>query len=162
VHCVLMQRQAPAQTARMKHRFLEALGHRAEHLYAMPELAELAALDATAIEHAIKHRVKAERIAAVVRGIAAIGEDFLRTAKYADAKAALLDVPGIGPFSATAILLRGLGRHDENPVLEMFEDEGRLVYGAAWNEAALAKRYGDQIGYWTYYLKTGAAQLRGS
>ena len=98
-----------------------------------------------------------------MRGVAQIGENFLRTAPYGDAKAALLDVPGVGPFSATAILLRGLGRHDENPVLEMFAGEGRLVYGAAWNEAALARRYGDQIGYWTFYLKTGAAQrARGS
>lgn len=159
VHCVMMQRQSPVQTARMKRRFLEALGHRAGDLHAMPELAELVDLDVEAIEKAIKHRAKAERITAVVRGVAQIGESFLRTAPYGDAKAALLDVPGVGPFSATAILLRGLGRHDENPVLEMFADEGRLIYGAAWNEAALARRYGDQIGYWTYYLKTGAAQL---
>jgi DNA-3-methyladenine glycosylase II len=159
VHCVMMQRQSPAQTARMKRRFLEALGHRTGDLHAMPELAELAALEVEAIENAIRHRAKAERILAVVRGVAQLGEDFLRTAGYADAKAALLDVPGIGPFSATAILLRGLGRHDENPVLEMFAGDGRLIYGEAWNEAALAKRYGDQIGYWTYYLKTGAALL---
>lgn len=158
VHCVLMQRQSPAQTARMKRRFLEALGHRAGDLHAMPELAELAELELEAIEKAIEHRAKAERIIAAVRGVAQIGESFLRTAPYGEAKAALLDVPGIGPFSATAILLRGLGRHDENPVLEMFAGEGRLVYGAAWNEAALARRYGDQIGYWTFYLKTGAAQ----
>jgi len=162
VHCVMMQRQSPAQTARMKRRFLDALGHRAGDLHAMPELAELAEIDDAAIEKAIRHPAKAKRIALVVRCVAQIGERFLRTASYADAKAALLDVPGIGPFSATAILLRGLGRHDENPVLEMFAGEGRLVYGAAWNEAALARRYGDQIGYWTYYLKTGAAQLTGS
>jgi DNA-3-methyladenine glycosylase II len=161
VHAVMMQRQSPAQTARMKRRFLDALGHRAGALHAMPELSELRTLSVAAIDKAISHRAKADRIANVIDGVAQIGEHFLRTASYAAAKAALLEIPGIGPFSATAILLRGLGRHDENPVLDMFADEGRLVYGAAWNAAALAKRYGDQIGYWTYYLKTGAAQLRG-
>lgn len=162
VHSVLMQRQSPAQTARMKRTFLAALGHPAGALFAMPELDELAGLSAEQIEKAISHRAKAERIVSVVRGVARLGERFLRTAPYADAKRALLEIPGIGPFSATAILLRGLGRHDENPVLEMFADEGRAVYGGAWDERAIVRRYGDQIGYWTYYLKAGASQLRGS
>ncbi len=162
VHSVLMQRQSPQHTARMKRKFLAALGHPAGALFAMPELDELADLSVDQIEKAIAHRAKAERIVSVVRGVARLGETFLRTAPYAEAKRALLEISGIGPFSATAILLRGLGRHDENPVLEMFADEGRAVYGRAWDEHALAKRYGDQIGYWTYYLKAGASQLRDS
>jgi len=35
-------------------------------------------------------------------------------------------------------------------------------YGAAWNEEAIARRYGDQIGYWSFYVKTGAARVTGS
>jgi DNA-3-methyladenine glycosylase II len=161
VHAVLMQRQSPAQTARMKRRFLEELGHAvgAGPLRAMPALDELAGLSAARIEAAINHRAKAERIASVVRGVAAIGEDFLRAAPYAAARARLVAIDGVGPFSATAILLRGLGRHDENPVLDMFEDDARLVYGDAWDAGAIVRRYGDQIGYWTYYLKTGAARM---
>ncbi|MBV8756081.1 MAG: hypothetical protein JO257_02325 [Deltaproteobacteria bacterium] len=161
MHSVMMQRQSPLQTARMKHKFLAALGHPAGDLVAMPELAELAELSPARIEKAIAHGAKAERIVSVVRGVARLGEAFLRTAPYDDAKRALLEIPGIGPFSATAILMRGLGRHDQNPVLEMFADEVRSVYGTAWDEAAITRRYGDQIGYWTYYLKAGAAQLRG-
>jgi len=160
VHSVLMQRQSPVQTARMKRKFLAALGHPAGELFAMPELGELAELSAAQIEKAISHGAKAERIVSVVRGVARLGETFLRTAPYDDAKRALLEIPGVGPFSAIAILMRGLGRHEQNPVLAMFEDEGRAVYGAAWDERAIVKRYGDQIGYWTYYLKAGAAQLR--
>lgn len=160
VHSVLMQRQSPLQTARMKRKFLAALGRPAGDLIAMPELGELAELSADPIERAISHGAKAERIVSVVRGVARLGETFLRTAPYDDAKRALLEIPGIGPFSAIAILMRGLGRHEQNPVLERFEDEGRAVYGSAWNERAIVKRYGDQIGYWTYYLKAGASRLR--
>jgi DNA-3-methyladenine glycosylase II len=94
-----------------------------------------------------------------VRGVAALGEDFLRTAPYAQAREALLAIPGVGPFSAAAILLRGLGRTDELPGLAMFERDGRAIYGAAWDEEAIARRYGDQIGYWSFYVKTGAARL---
>jgi DNA-3-methyladenine glycosylase II len=159
VHAVMMQRQPPARVAMMKRRFLEAFGYPVGELFAMPELGELAKLSAGAISKAIRHEAKAERIAEVVRRVADLGEDFLRTAPYDHAKQALLAIPGVGPFSAAAILLRGLGRTDELPGLAMFEREGRAVYGAAWNEQAIARRYGDQIGYWSLYVKTGAARL---
>jgi len=158
VHAVMMQRQPAARVAVMKRRFLEAFGHPVGELFAMPEIDELARLAPAAIGKAIRHPAKAERIAEVVRGVAALGEDFLRTAPYEQAKQALLAVPGVGPFSAAAILLRGLGRTDELPGLAMFEREGRAIYGAAWDEDAIARRYGDQIGYWSFYVKTGAAR----
>jgi DNA-3-methyladenine glycosylase II len=159
VHAVMMQRQPAARVAIMKRRFLEAFGHPARELFAMPELDALAKIPAAAIGKAIRHDAKAERIAEVVRGLAALGEDFLRTAPYAQAREALLAIPGVGPFSAAAILLRGLGRTDELPGLAMFERDGRAIYGAAWDEEAIARRYGDQIGYWSFYVKTGAARL---
>jgi DNA-3-methyladenine glycosylase II len=159
VHAVMMQRQPPARVAMMKRRFLEAFGYPVGDLYAMPELDALAQIPAAAIAKAIRHEPKAARIAEVVRAVAALGENFLRTAPYEQAKQALLAIPGIGPFSAAAILLRGLGRTDELPGLAMFEREGRAIYGAAWDEEAIARRYGDQIGYWSFYVKTGAARL---
>ena len=163
VYCVMMQRTPIARAAGLKRRFLDRFGHAVtigeRTLRAMPTLDELAALEPAAIADAIGHRSKAERIVAVVRGVAELGERFLSTAPYADAKTALLAVPGIGPFSAAAILLRGLGRVDELPSLEMFEREGRRVYGASWDAEAIARRYGDQIGYWSFYLKTWAARL---
>ena len=164
VYCVMMQRTPLAQAAALKRRFLDRLGHAVtigeRTLRAMPSLDELATLEPAAIADAIGHRGKAERIAAVVRGVAALGERFLSTARYTAAKEALLALPGIGPFSAAAILLRGLGRVDElPPSLEMFERDGRRVYGAAWDTEAIVRRYGDQIGYWSFYLKTWAARL---
>ena len=69
------------------------------------------------------------------------------------ARAALLDVPGIGPFSAGAILLRGLGRMDELPGMHWFAREAREVYGDAFDEAAVRARYGRHVGYWAFYLK---------
>lgn len=165
VYCVMMQRTPIQMATRYKSRFLDRFGHQVRvgdrTLRAIPELPELATLDDGDIAKAIGHRAKGARIAAVVRGVAEIGEAFLRTATYADARDALLAIPGIGPFSATAILLRGLGRVDELPSIGMFADAGRGLYGRAWNEQAIARRYGDQIGYWSFYVKTGAARLSG-
>jgi DNA-3-methyladenine glycosylase II len=164
VYCVLMQR-TPVQVASLyKRRFLERFGIPVDvggtTLRAMPELDQLVELDAADIAGAIGHARKAEIITGVVRGVAAIGDAFLRTAPYAAARDALLDIPGIGPFSAAAILLRGLGRMDELPAMQWFEDEARAVYGAAYAPAAIARRYGAQIGYWSFYLKTTIARRR--
>jgi DNA-3-methyladenine glycosylase II len=166
VYCVLMQRTPIALAATYKHRFLARFGIPVENpwggatLRAMPELDQLVELDAADIAAAIGHAGKAARIAEVVRGVAAIGEPSLRTAPYAVARDALLAIPGVGPFSAAAILLRGLGRMDELPALRPIADEARALYGAAYDPAAIARRYGDQIGYWSFYLRTGAGRAR--
>jgi len=163
VYSVMMQRAPIERATTYKRRFLDRFGHRVavggRTLRAMPSLAELAALEPDDIAAAIGHRPKAKRIAEVVRGVASLGETFLREAPYDEAKRALLAIPGVGPFSAGAILLRGLGRMDELPSVDMFEREGRAIYGRAWNPRAIQHRYGDQIGYWSFYLKTGAARL---
>jgi len=166
VYCTMMQRAPIAMAARMKRAFVERFGHavevRGQTLYAMPELAELARLEAPAVAAAIEHPAKAERIVTIVRAVAALGETFLRTAPYAEARDALLEIPGVGPFSAGAILLRGLGRTDELPSLVMFSDAIAAVYGSGWDEAAIVRRYGTDIGTWAFYLKTAAARLSDS
>jgi DNA-3-methyladenine glycosylase II len=163
VYCVMMQRAPIAMASRMKRGFLAAfgtpvsVGDRA--LRAMPAFDELLTLDATAIGEAIHHPAKGKVIATVVRGVADLGEDFLRTAPYATARDALLAIPGIGPFSAGAILLRGLGRMDELPGMHWFADAGTALYGPDFDEVAIRQRYGRHIGYWTFYLKTGVARM---
>lgn len=161
VYCVLMQRSPITLAARAKRRFLARFGRTVDvggHvLHAMPELDELVALEATDYQEAIGHARKAAMLPAVVRGVAALGETFLRTAPYAEANAALREIPGIGPFSAAAILLRGLGRMDDLPLeTEPFAAPARAVYGDAWSPRAIRDRYGAQVGYWSYYLKAGA------
>ncbi len=159
VYCVMMQRNPVQRAAQLKRRFLARFGLPAGELRAMPELSDLAQLDARDIGEAIGHAPKGERIATVVRGVHAIGEDFLRTARYEDAMNALLEIPGVGPFSAAAILLRGLGRMQHLPTLSWFADEARAIYGDSWNERAILRRYGDSIGYWSFYLKNASSRL---
>lgn len=178
VYSALMQRTPIRLAAAYKRRFLERFGIPVEAggavLRAMPELDQLVELDEAAIAAALGHPRKAKLIAGVVRGIAAIDptgglaprdqaspiESLLRTAPYVAARDALLAVPGIGPFSAAAILLRGLGRMDELPPIRQIDDEARALYGRAYDPAAIAHRYGAHIGYWSFYLRAGAARTR--
>ncbi len=157
VYAVMMQRAPIAVAATLRKRFLDRFGLRARGgLRAFPSFARLVELDGDSIGEAIGNRRKGPQIATVVRGVAAIGEARLRSAPYAEAKELLLDVPGIGPFSAGAILLRGLGRMDELPE-PMFHELGREIYGARFDAHATLRRYGAHIGYWSFYAKTGGA-----
>src|SRR3954467_13041181 len=139
VYCVLMQRTPVQLASAYKRRFLARFGIPVEAagvaLRAMPELDELVELEPAEIAEAIGHARKAAQIAGVVRGVAAIGERFLATASYAAARGALLAIPGIGPFSAAAILLRGLGRMDELPAIRQIDDDARWLYGPAYDAA---------------------------
>jgi DNA-3-methyladenine glycosylase II len=131
VYCVLMQRTPAALASVYKRRFLDSFGIPVDAcgatLRAMPELPQLVELSAAEIAAAIGHARKAAMITDVVRGVAAIGEPFLRAAPYAAARDALLAIRGVGPFSAAMILLRGLGRMDEVPSLARFEPPARAV-----------------------------------
>lgn len=162
VYCVLMQRSPIALAARMKVKFLARFGRPVRAfgvaLAAMPEMSALLELDEDAIADAIGHRRKAAMIVEVVRGVAALGEAFLRTAPYTVARDALLAIRGIGPFSAAAILLRGLGRMDELPWSAAFDAAGEQVYGAAFSRAAIERRYGRHVGYWSFYVRTSGAR----
>jgi DNA-3-methyladenine glycosylase II len=163
-YSVMMQRNPITRAAAMKRRFMAAFGRPIDvagtTLHALPSLDDLAGLDGAAIGDAIGHRTKGEIIAGVLAGVARIGEPFLREAPYEEARDRLLAIKGIGPFSAAAILLRGLGRMDEVPDAALFEEPARWLYGAAYDERAIRRRYGRHLGTWSFYLKTGVARLR--
>jgi len=157
VYCVMMQRAPIAMASALKRRFLARFGVAVpgSELRAWPELPALARLDGETIGEAINNKRRGKQIESVVRGVAAIGEARLRDAPYSEAREALLAIPGVGPFSAAAILLRGFGRMDELPVMQHFETAARELYGEAYDAESIARRYATQIGYWSFYLKTG-------
>ncbi|NOU32069.1 MAG: hypothetical protein HOO96_29545 [Polyangiaceae bacterium] len=157
VYGVLMQRTPIAMAARQKRAFLRAFGRKVGDLTAFPSFEELAQLSEADIACAIGHARKAAMLPRIIAGVAALGETFLRTAPYDFASAALQDIPGVGPFTAAAILLRGLGRMDHVP-LEMpsFAEPAKRVYGAAFDPRTLRARYQEDLGYWAYYLKIAA------
>ena len=164
VYAVLMQRTPIVQAARARQRFAAHFGYpvvvRGVTLHAFPELDELVALEEDDYRQVIRQPGKAAVLPGVVRGVAALGEGFLRAAPYAEAQAALIAIRGVGPFTAAAILLRGLGRMDDVPLEgKQFALPARAVYGRAFDPAAIRRRYGADLGHWAYYLKTGAPRL---
>ena len=160
-YAVIMQRTpvglASAQKAKLAHAFGRAARFGARELTAFPSLAELAGVHEADFARVLRHPEKARRLVAVIEAVAALGESWLRTAPYQDAFAALMEIRGIGEFSARAILLRGLGRMDQlDPRGAAFARAARSVYGATWSPSETIDRYAHTIGYWSYYLRVGA------
>ena len=57
------------------------------------------------------------------------------------------------------ILLRGLGRMDDVPLdVAGIAKVAEQVYGGGWDPDATRARYGEDLGYWSFYLKVGGAR----
>lgn len=102
------------------------------------------------------NRQRAERLHSVIAGVAALDEAWLRKAPYDEARQALLAVPGIGAFTAHALLLRALGRPDDAPLeLAQFTMAAGAVYGdPPPSPAEIRERYHPWAGWWAYLTRT--------
>lgn len=102
---------------------------------------------------------KVERLTALARAVLGADEAWLRQAPYQEAYRWLLGLPGIGPWSAEYVMLRGLGRHERTPWSDTWLLEGlsQLYTGgfaiSRGDARRLAERYGWYQGYWVHYLK---------
>jgi DNA-3-methyladenine glycosylase II len=165
VHAVLAQRTPIALAATQKRAVAAALGPSVEvagtRLVAFPTFDRLAKVTEAEWLTIVGNRAKAARLPGVVRGVAELGAEWLASARYTEALAALQAIGGIGPFSAAMILLRGLGRMDDVPLdAPGIGKVAAAVYGAGWDGAAIRERYGTYLGYWSYYLKAGVTLPR--
>ena len=97
----------------------------------------------------------------MVAGVAALDEDWLRTAPYPEARDVLLHVRGIGTFTGHALLLRALGRPDAVPLeMAQFTGVARAVYGDdPPGPVELRDWYGPYVGWWAYLSRTGLGWL---
>lgn len=123
------------------------------NLVAFPTLTVLDSVGAVGLAGLLHNRRRADLLARLCRRLAEVGSAWLREAPYAEARAALTDLPGIGAWSAEVILLRGAGRLEAlgvsrvrlRPVIER-------VYGPGADPRLLANRYGPWKGLWAAYL----------
>ncbi|GIF68893.1 DNA-3-methyladenine glycosylase 2 family protein [Asanoa ishikariensis] len=123
---------------------------------AFPALEVVAALPDERLLAYTGNPQRATRVREVAAGVAQLGERWLRAAPYCDVRQALLALPGVGTFTAEALLLRGLGRADEVPLeMRQFRLAAEQLYGTpAPSPADLRARYGPHIGWWSYVTRT--------
>lgn len=144
--------------AALLHRFNNRITVGTHDLWAFPDLAQLLTLT----PQAWADLVGSERKGSFLHGIARKldDEDFLRNGPYDKVKDFLLGLPGIGPWSASFVLIRGLGRTEEIGANAELVRAASAVYGRRLSDEEfreLAEGYGSWQGYWAHYLR--AAQL---
>lgn len=166
---VLSQRQPMAQSRQMKQRLTEALSptiqFEGKHYQPFPAVGDFLQADESRLAELVGNERKTGYLLAVIHAFADVDEAFLRDAPYEDVRAWLLAIKGIGEWSATFVLSRGLGRM--NQVITSNEQDTfnqsmlravKPVYGAIdfATLQQISTRYGEWEGYWAHYLKANS------
>lgn len=151
-----------AIVTRLVARFGEPLAHDRRRYFAFPEPRTIAAARLRALRGCGLSARKAETLRSLARLVAAgeLQESRLESLRTPDALRTLVDLPGIGPWSAAVVLLRGLGRLDVFPPGDAGAARGlnRLLGRAPGAPIErVVERFGAQRGY--LYLHILGASL---
>lgn len=157
---VLTQRTPIPIAKQLKQALVERFGASLQmgdqRYWAFPEPAHLATAVPNELLELVGNRRRAEYLQAVSAAFACTDEAWLRAAPYAEVEVWLRAIKGLGAWSTTFVLLRGLGRMEQLPVGEARLGQAAQVYGRALSDgelAAITERYGAYRGYWAHYLR---------
>jgi DNA-3-methyladenine glycosylase II len=149
-----------------KQALIESYGSRLEvngTLYwAFPEPIQIAVVDEGELLKLIRNERRTEYLIAVARAFSEVDEEFLKTAPDEEVEAWLRNIEGIGEWSATFIMVRGLGRMEHAHLTEkrLIEAASKVYgYGEELSREDLkriADKYGPWQGYWAHYLRVGS------
>ena len=162
---VLTQRNPMKIAQKTKQALIEKYGNHLEvneNVYsAFPEPIQIAVADYGEILKVIRNDRRSEYLIATARAFSEVNEEFLKTAPDEEVEAWLRNIKGIGEWSATFIMVRGLGRMEYIPLTETrLLEAASKVYGhgeelSREDLKRLAERYGSWQGYWAHYLRVG-------
>ncbi len=162
---VLTQRNPMKMAQKTKQALIERYGNHLEvhrHDYqAFPEALQIAEADYEELLKVIRNDRRTEYLVATARAFSEVDNEFLKTAQDEEVEAWLRGIKGIGEWSATFIMIRGLGRMEQLPLSEtrLLEAASKIYgHGKELNREALkrlADRYGHWQGYWAHYLRVG-------
>ncbi len=162
---VLTQRNPMKIAQKTKQVLIEKYGNHLdvnENVYwAFPEPIQIVVADESELLKVIRNDQRTEYLIATARAFSEVNEEFLKIAPDEEVEAWLRNIKGIGEWSATFIMVRGLGRMQRIPLTETrLLEAASKVYGHGEELSrddlkCLAERYGSWQGYWAHYLRVG-------
>jgi DNA-3-methyladenine glycosylase II len=157
---VLTQRNRMSIARGMRDRLVERFGQALEvngiTYRAFPDPARVARASDEDLMATTGQARRVRYVRAVAQAFDGVDQSSLRDGDYRAVEAWLLAIPGIGPWSARFILIRGLGRMERIDGIDAIGRAFARVYGVRGDAPAVAraaKRYGRWRGYWLHYLR---------
>jgi 3-methyladenine DNA glycosylase/8-oxoguanine DNA glycosylase len=152
-----------AIVGRLVERFGNHLEHHGRRFSAFPEAHIIAGARPAALRECGLSARKAESLRYLARAIDSgeVTEEKISGMTTEDALRTLTELPGIGPWSAGLVLLRGLGRLDMFPPGDVGAARGLgalLRLGPRASLSRVTKRFGDYRGY-LYFCALGGSLL---
>lgn len=124
---------------------------------AFPGLTRLAGLEPATLGAFAGNPRQADYLVEAVRALADLDEEWLRSAPYDEVDESLRSIRGVGDFTASAIMLRVLGRPDGLPMrMAQFTGLATQLYGHGTRLESVREHYGEHLGWWAYFAKTAA------
>jgi DNA-3-methyladenine glycosylase II len=124
--------------------------------YAFPSVEKLVDIGYDELNGVIHNQRKTDYLLSVIEAFSKVDENDLRYNEYEKVKDWLLGIKGIGDWSASFILLRGLGRMDEVPITEkVLGDVLRKLYQIKDVQEIknIGGNYKKNQGYWAHYIR---------
>jgi DNA-3-methyladenine glycosylase II len=159
---VLSQRIPMKVANKMKENLTQSVGNKIiidKHEYwAFPSPDQIENMDLDHIISIVKNKRKSAYLINVAEAFGNVEESFLRNGPVEEVKDWLLDIKGIGEWSAHLELIRGLGRMEDSLNDRMLNKCVQKIYGTEItpeNLEKIIKGYKEFVGYWEYYIRTG-------
>jgi len=160
---ILAQRTPMPVAQRAKRALVEHVGNAVDEdgrtWWAFPDAGQVAGLDRAVLAGVVGNERKAGFLHESAQRWTTFDEDLLRTAPHGTVRDLLLGLPGIGPWSASFVMIRGLGRMESVSADREMLRAATRVYGHPVDEAELAQLaepYGTWAGYWAHYLRASS------
>jgi len=163
---ILTQRNPMNIAQKTKQALIERYGNKLEVsgtiYWAFPEPIQIAVAEERELLTLVRNERRAEYLSAIARAFSEVDEEFLSAAPDEEVEAWLRKIKGIGEWSATFIMVRGLGRMEHVPLTEKrLVEAASKVYGLGEEMSRdalkrLAERYGPWQGYWAHYLRVAS------
>lgn len=163
---VLTQRNPMNMSQRMKKSLIETYGGSitidGTSYSAFPEAVRMEHVSEDALTGVVRNARKAEYLVAVIKAFSDVDEHFLRVGNYHEVETWLRGIRGFGEWSASFVMVRGLGRMEQFTAKEkatlaaasrLYGHGKDLTYSQI---ERLAERYGSYKGYWSHYLRVGS------
>jgi DNA-3-methyladenine glycosylase II len=163
---VLTQRNPMKIAQKTKQALVERYGSSLEAhesvYWAFPEPFQIAVVDESELLKVIRNDRRTEYLIAIARAFSEVEEEFLKSAPDEEVEMWLRNIKGIGEWSATFIMVRGLGRMENVPLTETrLIEAASKVYGRGEELSRndlkrLTDKYGPWQGYWAHYIRVAS------